>query len=72
MGREWQKNIFVISASNQNKPFTELRNAIIYSIQNPIHSFIAELVEFREDNIQNRAQVLFRIIFVTLCKRSVL
>ena len=24
------------------------------------------------DNIQNRAQVLFRIIFVTLCKRSVL
>ena len=48
-----QKNIFVISAPNQNKPFAELWNAVIHCIQYTIYRFISQLVKLRQDHIQN-------------------
>lgn len=45
-----QKNIFVISAPNQNKPFAELWNAVIHCIQYTIYRFISQLVKLRQDH----------------------
>ena len=53
MGRSRKKNVLSISATNQNKSFTELRNTIIHGIQQTINSFIIQFSELIQDYIQH-------------------
>src|SRR5699024_4300994 len=55
-----------------NKPFPELWDAVIDSIQYPIYRFISQLVKLGEDYVQNSPQPLLRVIFIPFRQRGVL
>lgn len=70
MGGVGEEDGFIVPAPNQDESLPELWNAIIDRIQNALDSFVAQLVKFRENDIQNRSWRSFCPIFAIGFQRS--